>query len=312
MAADNEPHSLKVEMEEHGYVFIRGLIPVVDLQGLLSEITEIVYDAGWLLRDHSPLARLADARAACGAPDAQYKRAYQQVFNLESFHALAHHPALQKAMSLLVGPRLLIHPKPIGRLVFPNCEHFTVHEHQDFTAIGGDPETFTAWMPLHDCPAESGSLRILEGSHRFGHQKTGAGSGYIARGTELGGDWVGGQINAGDVLIFHSLTVHAATPNTSTQLRISVDCRFQDSTKPINPAELVFLGGSQSGRSWESTYANWRRDDLKYYWKRMPLKLKPSRVELEQLAHAAESEMMRERYAKILNALEAEMAGTSR
>jgi phytanoyl-CoA dioxygenase PhyH len=300
-------YPLKDEMDAHGYVLVRGLLPPDDLNRLLGEITKIVGDAGWLLPGQSPLERIADANAACGEPDPSFRRAYKQIFSLESFHAFAHHPALRRAMHLLVGPRLLIHPKPIARLMFPNCEQFIVHEHQDHTAIDGDPESFTAWIPLHNCPPQLGPLQILEASHCFGLQETGVGTGFIPRGTARGRDWAGGQINAGDVLIFHSLTVHRATPNVSNQLRISMDCRFQDSARAINPAEVVFAGGSPNGRSWESTYANWLSDDLKYYWKKMAIEFKPSRAELAQLALTADSEMMRARYTRILSLLETEM-----
>jgi len=92
---------------------------------------------------------------------------YEQVFNLESFHAFAHHAALRHVMHELVEDRLLIHPKPIARLIFPNAtvRGARAPGHQ---AIAGDPESFTAWMPLHDCPAELGPLQILEGSHHYG------------------------------------------------------------------------------------------------------------------------------------------------
>jgi hypothetical protein len=309
-AGDLTSSSLKDEMDSQGYLLIRGLLPPDDLIPLLSDITQIVYAAGWLLPDHSPLERMADASAACGDPDPSFKRAYEQVFNLESFHALAHHPALRQMMNLLVGPQLLIHPKPIGRLIFPNCARLIVHGHQDHKAIAGDAESFTAWMPLHDCPAELGPLQILEASHHFGLQGADPATGLIDKETARGGDWVGGQINAGDVLIFHSLTVHAASPNTSNQLRISVDCRFQDSGRAINPAELVFPGSSR-GRSWETTYANWRSDELKYFWKRMPLQLKPSRAELAQLAQTVDSLEMRSRYARILSQIESQFPGES-
>jgi hypothetical protein len=299
--------SLNDEIEAHGYALIRGLLPADDLQQLLGEIAQIVYDAGWLLPGHRPLERKADANAACGDPDPAYKRAYKQIFSLEAFHKFAHLPALRQAMHLLVGSRLLIHPKPIVRLVFPNCERLTVRPHQDHGAIDGDTESFTAWMPLHDCPRELGPLQVLEASHRFGLQETHAGTGFIPRETVRGGDWVGGAINAGDVLLFHSLTVHAASPNVSSQMRISMDCRFQDAARAINPAELMFAGGSPNGRTWESTYAYWRSDELKYFWRKMPLKLKPTRADLAQLAHTADSEKMRARYGRILALLEPEM-----
>ena len=305
-AGDLDSRSLKDEIDSEGYLLIRGLMPAGDLNHLLGEIAQIVHEAGWLLPDHGPLERLANVSAACGDPDPSFMAAYEQIFSLESFHALAHHPALRRAMSLLTGPHLLIHPKPIGRLIFPNCERLIVHAHQDHTAIAGDSESFTAWMPLHDCPEELGPLQILEASHRFGLQEITPGTGYIPKETARGGNWVSGPINAGDVLIFHSLTVHAASQNVSNQLRISMDCRFQNFERALNPATLVFAGSSK-GRSWDKIYANWHSDELKYFWKRVPLKLKPNKTELAQLAESADSPRMRSRYANILSQLELQM-----
>lgn len=294
------------EMDSRGYLLIRGLLSSEDVGQLLRQILQIVGESGWLQPDHDLLERKVVASAACGESDPAFKSVYERIFNLESFHAFAHHPALQRAMTQLVGPRLLVHPKTIGRLIFPNCERFVIQAHQDHQSIGGDPNSFTAWMPLHDCPVELGPLQVLEASHRFGLQGADPATGTIDRSTVNGTEWVGGQINAGDVLIFHSLTVHAATPNISDQLRISIDCRFQDYARALHPANLVFPGSS--GRSWETVYANWLSDDLKYFWKRMPLTLKPSVTELSELAETAESPRMRARYAKIVEQLESQMA----
>jgi hypothetical protein len=115
----------------------------------------------------------------------------------------------------------------------------------------------------------------------------------------MGDEWIGGQINAGDVLIFHSFTVHAASPNRSDKLRISLDCRFQDSRRALNPANLAFAG--DSGKSWEAIYARWRADDLKYYWRKLPLNFQPSQSEIEQLSKTAETPSKRERYSRILS-----------
>lgn len=295
---------LREEIGIRGYVLVRGLLPHRSIHQLLGEITQIVAAAGWLLSGHEPHERVANIRAACGDPDPGFKQTYQDVFNLEAFHALPHDPALQRVMRMMVGERLLIHPKPIGRLIFPNCERLTVHAHQDYRFMGGDPECFTVWIPLHDCPAEVGPLRILEGSHRFGFQDHADEDLHvpeIPEGTEVGGDWVGGRIDAGDVLIFHSLTVHAASPNVSKQLRISLDCRFQDYGRVLNPANLAFAG--ESGKSWEKTYSSWRSDDLKFYWKDLPLRFKPSKSELEKLSMNAETPLTRARYARILSQL---------
>jgi hypothetical protein len=296
--------ALQEEIDSRGYALIRGVLPHDDVAQLLREITQILAFAGWLLPGHDPLERIADLNAACGDPDPAFKRAYQDVFNLESFHALPHHPTLQQVMKMLVSDRLLIHPKPIGRLIFPHCEQLTVHPHQDYRFMGGDPECFTVWIPLHDCPLNVGPLRVVDGSHRLGyidHEDENLHVPEIPATANVGGDWVGGQINAGDVLIFHSLTVHAASPNLSNQLRISLDCRFQDYRRCFNPANVVFAG--DSGKSWEKTYAGWRSDDLKYYWKGLPLEFQPSKEEIEQLSKTADSPGNRARYARMLSQL---------
>jgi hypothetical protein len=292
------------EIESRGYVLIRGVLPDQELTYLLRDITDVLSAAGWLQQGHDPVERFANIQAACGDPDPAFKRTYQDVFNLETFHALPHHPALQRVMKMLVGERLLIHPKPIGRLIFPHCERLTVHAHQDYRFMGGDAECFTVWIPLHHCPVDMGPLQILEGSHRSGflkHEDENLHVPEIPLEVIAGGEWVGGQLNAGDVLLFHSLTVHAASPNLSKRLRISLDCRFQDYRRELNPANLAFAG--DSGKSWEKTYAGWRSDELKYYWKALPLELKPSRSEIELLAMTADSPGVRNRYAKILSQL---------
>ena len=308
-ARELKSYSVRDALDSHGYLLVRELLPHEDLRQLLGQIIHILSAEGWLLPEHSALERIADVNAACGDPDPSFKRTYEQVFNLEEFHRLAHHLALRQVMEQLVGPRLLIHPKPIARLIFPNCERFMIHAHQDHKGIGGDPESFTAWMALHDCPAELGPLHILEDSHRFGLQSADPETGCISRETARGGNWVSGQINAGDVVIFHSLTVHAASPNISNQLRISMDCRFQDYARVLDPSTLVFPGSSKGGRSWETTYANWRSAELKYFWKRFPLRFKPSKVELAQLAESSDSPAMRSRYTSILTQIESEMPG---
>ncbi len=299
---DVSPTDLKEEMDTHGYVLIRGLLSPMDLVPLLGDITRVLHRAGWLHSDSDPCDRLANMAAACFEDDAPFKVVYDQVFCLPSFHALPHHPVLQLVMKMLVGQHLLIHPKSVGRLIFPNFDRAVTHAHQDHTAIAGDEETFTAWLPLHDCRLEQGPLRILDGSHKFGLQTTDGETGCIPPGTEQGCDWVGGDIHAGDLLLFNSLTVHEADPNRSGRMRISLDCRFQSYQRPIHPAALVFAGSGR--RSWPKTYANWRSDELQYYWAKLPLQLKPSKVELAELVRSSVSPDERARYARILEALE--------
>jgi len=303
-AHDLTPQSLQQELGSRGYALIRNLLPYADVSNLLDDVTQILSSAGWLLPGNHPLERIANVGAACGDPDPSFKQTYRKVFNLESFHAFPHNPSLTRVMKMVVGEQLLIHPKAIGRLIFPNCDRLTVHPHQDYRFMNGDPECYTVWIPLHDCPTDVGPLQILEGSHRFGFQKHKDENLHVPEipvGAAMGDEWVGGQINAGDVLIFHSLTVHAASPNRSDKLRITLDCRFQDSRRVLNPANLVF--GGESGKSWESIYAQWHSSELKYYWKKLSLNFQPPKSEIERLARTAEPPSKRERYVRILSQL---------
>lgn len=296
-------NNLKQEMREHGYVLIRGLLSVEDLRSLLAEIAEVLRSVGWLVAGSDLMERVADPAAACSG--AAQQAICDIVFRLQSVHALPHHASLQSVMRLLVGDQLLIQPRPVPRLVFPNLEHSTIGAHQDHRAIAGDEESFIAWVPLHDCPPELGPLRILEGSHCFGLQPTVGKTGYIAPGTERGSDWVTGEVKAGDVLLFHSLTVHAGTPNRSDRLRVSLDFRFQSYERAVNPGTLVFAG--IDAPSWNDIYAGWNSDRLKYYWTKLPLRLKPTLDGLAELARTHEDPDMRARYGRILERLQTQV-----
>ena len=304
-AGNLTPDLLRQEISERGYALIRGLLPREAIRSVLSDVTEVLSDAGWLLPQHNVLEHMANTAATCGDPDPTFKRVYQEVFNLQSFHALPHQPALQETMKMLAGEQVVVHPKPIGRLIFPHSERLVTHAHQDYEFMGGDTEFFTVWIPLHDCPLEVGPLRILEGSHRFGiqkHERENLHVPEIPEEAAVGGEWVGGHVDAGDVLIFHSLTVHAASPNLSTRLRLSLDCRFQDSRRVLHPSNLVFAG--ESGKSWDKTYAGWNSDDLKFYWKKIPLNLSPTKAELARLAEADGSPRARARYVRMASQLD--------
>ena len=303
-ASDLETVSLKDEMTAYGYVLIRDLVPKEDLAPLLRDMTEVAWDAGWLMEGSAPMDRLVNPAAACFEPDPRYKQIANRAFCLERVHALTHHPALVDAMKKLVGPHLLVHPKPIARLIFPNCEAALLHAHQDHSGIAGSAESYTAWMPLHDCAQGQGTLEIMEKSHLFGLQ---CADGYIRREDARGGEWVGGAIYAGDVAIFHSLTIHSSTLSNSNQLRCSVDYRFQSYDEAVSPMEIVFPNQAKGGRTWEATYANWTHDELKYFWRQLPLRLKPSMAEMAAQAEKAESPEKRLRYRTVMEMIEREV-----
>jgi hypothetical protein len=160
------------------------------------------------------------------------------------------------------------------RNIFPDRLQYTTKAHQDYPNVQGTPEVYTAWIPLIDCPPEVGGLQVARGSHTLGVLEFGIG--YGAGGIEildpLDGRWTGGPMCAGDVLVFHSLTVHKGIENRSSRLRMSIDCRYQRVRDPFNPDNANPDG---QPLRWEDVYAGWRSRDLQYYWTRLPLTERP-------------------------------------
>ena len=128
-ARDLDSVSLKSEMETYGYVFIRDLMPKGDLEQLTPRYDPHCIGRGLDARGvrtiGSTIANPLHGRAS--DPDPKYKQAANRAFRLERLHALTHHPALTGVMNQLVGPRLFVHPKPIARMIFPNCEGALLH-----------------------------------------------------------------------------------------------------------------------------------------------------------------------------------------
>jgi hypothetical protein len=286
-----------------GHLLVRDVVPRSDVAQVCAETVEVIDAAGWLLAGHDRMECVANPEATCGEGDAAFWEVKERILKLESLHAFIHHPALRRLMEQFAGPRVLVHPKFVLRVIFPNCDRTRYRIHQDHEGVRGDPECFTLWTPFADCPVERGALQVMETSHHFGLQGDAA-VGPVTRETARGGDWVVGDINAGDVLLMHSLTVHEPAGNGTDRFRLSIDCRFQDYARDFNPINVVSAGGW----NWETIYADWKSEEFKYYWNRLPLRLKPSMEELAEKAEKADAKETREKYARIVSQLEREMA----
>jgi ectoine hydroxylase-related dioxygenase (phytanoyl-CoA dioxygenase family) len=121
---------------------------------------------------------------------------------------------------------------------------------------------------------EAGPLQVAAGTHKDGVYDfhIGAGAGGIEIRDSLDGRWVSGPFTRGDVLVFHSMTVHKGVPNRSDRLRMSMDVRFQGVGQPFNPDNA---NADAQPLAWDDIYAGWKSDALKYYWRRLPLNEKP-------------------------------------
>ncbi len=270
---DSEPdvgnaQVLQNRLEEDGYLFFRNRIPAEAIALVYDEIWAICQAQAWVDADG---AILIDPPVVEG--EDRFWDVYDPLQKLESFHALAHHTAILEPLVQVMGEPVLVHPRNIGRISFPKAEYFATPPHQDFPLIQGVAETFTGWFPLMHCPRLLGGLAVLKGSHQAGlyrvHDAQGAGGMGIDT-DKLDHEWVTIDYQVGDLLLFHSHTIHKALPNVSgTRIRISVDYRYSALSQPIVSDGLE----PHFGRlGWDEIYAGWRDPDLQYYWQRMPVK----------------------------------------
>lgn len=271
---------LRHRMDKNGYLFFRALIDTNEILHVRREILEICRRHGWLDKSRE----LMDG-FACGPPRVEGQEAYGPVFDevqrLESFHALAHTPALLAVIEGLVGEPVLVHPRNIFRIIFPQNTKETTPPHQDYIHIRGTPETYTAWIPLGDCPRGLGGLVILAGSHKGGiytyRPAHGAGHSGVdttsllreSEGATQPLRWVSSEYRLGDCLLFHSHTVHQGLYNlTQDRLRLSVDYRYQGQSQPVTKGSLL---PHFNRTPWSEIYRGWKSTRYQYYWEKMNL-----------------------------------------
>ena len=266
--------ALADRMRRDGYLFLPGLLPRNDVAAVQRQIGEIARDAGWLRQKWPVEDAIADPSGFCVDPDPTYLKTLRQINRLEDYHALKHHPILIDLLERMLGGPILPHPRVLMRNIFPQHEEYTTKAHQDFPNVQGTTEVFTAWFPLIDCPMQTGPLQVAAGTHtgEVYDFDIGIGAGGIEITDPFDDRWVSGPFSVGDVLIFHSLLAHKGVPNRSNRLRMSMDVRYQLASEPFNPDNANADG---QPLSWEDVYAGWSSDELKYYWRKLDLTIKP-------------------------------------
>jgi hypothetical protein len=82
------------------------------------------------------------------------------------------------------------------------------------------------WMPVRDVKMHRGSFAVAPGTHKRGslHDTTHA-KNAIPPDSIAAEEWRSADFRVGDVLIFNYLTAHAALPNPSNEIRMSLDVR---------------------------------------------------------------------------------------
>lgn len=257
-AIDDIPE-LHRRMNEHGYLYMRGLLNRDWVMDARRSICEKIADM--LLDPDAPLIDAVWNRKTLGAFKPEFATGNPVIERLlytgemiEFYNRFFGKPAAHYDFTWLrsVAP---------GPGTSSHCDVV-------YMGRGERQQLFTTWTPLGDIDFAQGGLMVLDGSNNFDPLKrtygehdvdtfcTNKGDGKSdgdgwksgfnwlpgtnmkavggALGNDpnavrdaVGGTWRTTEFSAGDVLIFTCYTVHASMDNTSDRIRLSTDSRYQ-------------------------------------------------------------------------------------
>ncbi len=272
----DQPEKLLAQADQDGFLFFKNIVPKNDLLTLRKQVLDLLNEVDLLSDQHPIMEGIADFDkvAALEKPTGTCGNnyIYSSVQKMELFHKIAHHKNITSVFEKLFNDEVLVHPRNIMRIVMPAKGVYPTDPHQDFVYINGTLNTWTSWIPLGDCPMETGNLAIMRGSHKAGMlpviKGDGAG-GLNAILDDVDSEWIHFNYEIGDLVMFTSQTVHKSIPTQNPErIRLSLDYRFQAASEPVHPSSLHPHMGVMP---WEKIYSDWSDDDLKYYWEKKDL-----------------------------------------
>jgi hypothetical protein len=226
---------LRQRLAGEGYLFFRDLLPVAEIGAAAVVVFNELRQGGWA--DNQGGA--ADRPHALTVREALADPAFRAALTSPAFNQIPYLGPLRRVVRMILGPRAFSYPSKVLRAVYPERPPTSParpgvargrYIHQDY-AVGGVQDMLTTWVPLIDIPVQLGGLAVLPGSHLGPPLRP-----RVLSQREAG--WATTDYRAGDALVFHSLTTHAALPNRATSLRLSGDFRWQRPDQPV-PAQLV-------------------------------------------------------------------------
>jgi len=147
-------------------------------------------------------------------------------------HQIVTHPKILDAVEDVLGPDIICWATNL----FTKEAHDPafVSFHQDATYWGLQPnDVMTAWVALSDCPANSGPMQFVAGSHKtqLAHRDTFHANNLLTRGQEIEVDVDESQaakvvLQAGQMSFHHVMVVHGSGPNESDDRRIGLAIRY--------------------------------------------------------------------------------------
>jgi hypothetical protein len=249
--------ALRARIKEDGYLFLPGFFKRSTVLDARRVVTDRLAETGVLDLSHPSIQAKANLASSIDfGPEIG-------TLDNPSLDAILHRGPMMDFFAGFLGGTARyfeytwFRTIPPGRGTRPHC---------DVVYMGrGTKKLFTAWVPIGDISLQTGGLMILEHSHRKANQLQGyterdvdeyclnaPDAEEIATGRkswqwdgalsnnpvllreELGDRWLTTKFSAGDLVVFTMSTVHGSLDNCSDRIRLSVDCRYQLASEPID------------------------------------------------------------------------------
>jgi ectoine hydroxylase-related dioxygenase (phytanoyl-CoA dioxygenase family) len=269
---EEDQSTLQARFQELGYLYIKNYAPAGQCDGLLDDVLEA-------LHPYIAVDKQSRLPVLKGDPffetDPTWDEVYPKIQALESFHDFFHDDHIRALMHTVTGTEVFVYPMKMARVSTPGKIGYETPPHQDAHSHNAGPTMAGIWVALHDVTEEMGRVKVLAGSHKRGVRRVFSTRGVGGVQCEIYPEetvWHVSDFDQGDVLIFHSCTVHKAEPNTAENaVRLSVDTRFCDHGAPVFSTNLEpHHGWRIDGLDWDSIYRGWQHKHLQYYWKDYP------------------------------------------
>ena len=219
---------------EEGYLFFRNILNEPAVLRAKQEFVRVLQQQGVAKADESE-AIWTGAGLDQIDDDALYALdGYQELLGLDSTRRFVE--------GIFAEPVFMYRNVDI-RFALPNDQKHLTPSHQDHFFIRQTGRFRTVWIPLMTIERKVGGLAVAARSHHRGlleHVEHEIAYSYIFRGRKqrgvplesIGQTWLTADYRPGDMLVFHSLMIHRALPNTSDRIRLSLDTRYQPLSEP--------------------------------------------------------------------------------
>ena len=230
----NDLEKLNAAFREEGYLFFRDVLDVDAVLKVKQDFVEVLQKQGIVNPGESDPIWTGSGLDQIDDNALYALDSYQELLDLESSRHL---------FETIFGELVFMYRNTDIRFALPKDEKHLTPSHQDHFFIRQTNRFRTAWIPLMNIEREVGGLTLAARSHQSGlleHVEHETAYSYIFRGRKQRGvpleriaqGWLTTDYRPGDLLIFHSLMIHRALPNTSDRIRLSLDARYQPVSEP--------------------------------------------------------------------------------